>query len=82
MKEKNKEIWDAICRDVEKEVERVYRDIPLAKRRQLGVEPEKDGNFRDADAYDRNRMLVCYISLLQWQKRAYSLFAMERVFDD
>ena len=74
--------WDAICDEVAKSVERTYLSIPLGKRKQLGVEPDKSGKFPDSDSYDRNRWMVCYISLMEWQKQARMLFNQQFIFSD
>lgn len=74
------EMWDAICADVTKKVEQTYLNTPLAKRNQLGVEPDNTGKFADPDSYDRNRWMVCYISLLEWQRKARMLFNQQHTF--
>lgn len=80
-KDKLEKIWESICQEVERNVEKSYASVPVAKRRQLGVEPDKDGKFSDPDSYDRNRWFVCYISLLEWQKKAWQIFAAENRSD-
>ena len=77
MNKKLEEVWESICRDVERNVEKKYLSIPIGKRNQLGVEPESTGKFSSSESYDRNRWLVCYISLLEWQKKARQMFAAE-----
>ncbi|MBM89178.1 MAG: hypothetical protein CMQ41_12455 [Gammaproteobacteria bacterium] len=81
-KDEKEKLWNSICSEVEKEVERTYLDIPVEKRRQLRIEPDKDGKFSDVDTYDRNRLVVCYISLIEWQKRAKLLFGQQFVFKE
>lgn len=76
------EMWDQVCKEVEEEVEKSYLNIPIGKRKQLGVEPNKDGKFDDPESYDRNRWLVCYINLLEWQKKAKHLFNIQNAFKD
>jgi len=77
MNEKMSKVWDGICQEVERNVQRTYLSIPLGKRKQLGVEPGKDGKFIDEDNYDRNRWMVCYINMLEWQRKAWQIFAAE-----
>lgn len=67
------EKWMQICKEVDKRVEEEYFKIPIGKRKQLGVEPNKNGSFNDSETYDRNRWLVCYINLLEWQKMTKSM---------
>jgi hypothetical protein len=81
-KDEQEKMWDAICNDVAKNVEQTYLSIPQGKRNQLGVEPDKTGKFPDPDAYDRNRWVVCYISLLEWQRKARVLFNQQHVFSE
>ena len=80
--EEKEKAWKSICQEVEKSVEKSYLNIPIGKRIQLGVEPGEDGKFADPDSYDRNRMMVCYISLLEWQKKARQIFSSQFVFKD
>ena len=76
------QMWNSICEDVEREVENTYLSIPIGKRKQLGVEPDKNGRFSDPESYDRNRWVVCYINLLHWQRKARMLFNQQYVFSD
>ena len=80
-KEKLEKVWQSICDEVEMNVEKKYMSIPIGKRNQLGVEPNEHGNFNDVDSYERNRWLVCYISLLESQKKAWQIFSAENRFD-
>ena len=80
-KDKLEKVWESICQEVERNVEKSYLNIPIGKRKQLGVEPDRKGKFSDKENYDRNRWLVCYISLLEWQKKAWQIFAAENRFD-
>jgi len=72
--------WELICDEVAVNVEKTYLNIPIGKRKQLGIEPGKDGKFADVESYDRNRWVVCYINLLEWQKKAQQLLSMQHVF--
>jgi hypothetical protein len=80
--EEKKKLWETVCKDIEREVEKTYLNIPISKRIQLGVEPVANGKFQDSESYDRNRWLVCYINLMVWQKRAKTLFNQTHVFED
>jgi hypothetical protein len=83
MKEEQFEkLWNTICESVAKDVEKSYMSIPISKRNQLGVEPNGDGKFADVDAYDRNRWIVCYINVLEWQRHTKMLLKSQHVFDD
>jgi len=80
--EQKAKLWQNILSDVEREVKDTFLQIPVSKRKQLGVEPNPDGKFQDPDTYDRNRWLVCYINLMVWQKKANMLFNIAHAFEE
>ena len=60
--------WNETRQDVEKSMVQRFNEVPIERRRMLGIEPGTD-----PESYERRQWVQTYVEMLSWREKCREL---------